>query len=277
MSDAWCRLTITARPDRGAELIASIVAHTGNGVEEVGPDVVRTVVANDADADALLDAIPAPLIAGVDRAAAAPIDWSLHWRDGIATRRFGRLVLTPSWLPVVPVAGETVVVIDPESAFGSGEHGSTRGALSLLERHLCPGMRVLDLGAGSGILAIAARRLGAARAIGIEIDGDSIRVAEDNARRNGIVDGVSFVAGDAADLAPLAGAADLICSNILRTVNTALAPMVHRLLAPDGVAIFAGMEEDEAALFEPVLAEVGLVVADTVRDSGWWSVAARRP
>jgi ribosomal protein L11 methyltransferase len=87
-----------------------------------------------------------------------PIDWSTRWRDGIQSRRLGRLTLAPSWLATSDA--EISVTLDPETAFGSGEHGSTRGALVLLDRFIQPGDRVLDLGTGSGILAIAAVKLG---------------------------------------------------------------------------------------------------------------------
>lgn len=151
-----------------------------------------------------------------------PVDWSVKWRDGIITRRFGRLVVTASWLPVVPEGDEVVVSLDPESAFGSGEHGSTRAAMTLLERHLVPGDRVLDFGSGSGILAIAAAKLGATSAIGIEVDDESHPIAEANAEKNGVSDRVTFLIGDAGDLGILAGPAEVVCSNILRTVNTLL-------------------------------------------------------
>jgi ribosomal protein L11 methyltransferase len=168
-------------------------------------------------------------------------------------------------------------VLDPESAFGSGEHGSTRAALTLLERHLRPGDRVLDLGSGSGILAIAAAKLGAASAVGIENDAEANPVARRNAERNGVRAAVDFLEGDAGDLAPLLGPADLLLSNILRLVNTALLPAIVAALRPGGLAIFSGMEELEAPLFRPVLETAGLVLRDEVTDTGWWAVAAARP
>jgi len=169
------------------------------------------------------------------------------------------------------------VVLDPETAFGSGEHGSTRAALILLERLIRPGHRVLDLGSGSGILSIAAVKLGAARAIGVESDPEANPVAVRNAARNGVGDRIEFLDGDAGALAPLAGPADLLLSNILRTVNTALLPAILASLRLGGVAIFSGMEESEAQLFLPALRGAGLRVEDEVADAGWWAVAARRP
>src|SRR5690606_20410338 len=145
--------------------------------------------------------------------------------------------------------GTVVVTLDPESAFGSGEHGSTRAALALLERLLVPGHRLLDFGSGSGILAIAAARLGGTMAVGIEVDDEANPIAEANAARNGVADRVTFLHGDAGALHPLVGQVDLVCSNILRTVNTLLLPAIREALRPGGVAIFSGMEEAEEPLF----------------------------
>jgi ribosomal protein L11 methyltransferase len=277
VTDSWWRLTISADPGRTDAIAALIVAVTGNGVEEAAESVVCTTLESRPLADALVARLHEEFSGmTITLTAADPVDWTTQWRDGITTRRFGRLVLTPSWLPAETNAGEVVVTIDPESAFGSGEHGSTRGALALLERHLCVGDRVLDCGSGSGILAIAAVRLGARSAIGIEVDEQSNVIAEDNARRNGVTDHVTFISGDAGAIAPLAGPVELICSNILRTVNTTLLPVIDRTLTPGGVVLFAGMEEPEEPLFVPVLAQHGFRVVDVVRDAHWWSVAARR-
>jgi ribosomal protein L11 methyltransferase len=169
-----------------------------------------------------------------------------------------------------------VVVLDPEMAFGSGEHGSTRAALALLERHLAQGDRVLDLGSGSGILAIAAVKLGAQRATGVELDEVSNAVALRNAERNGVAGATAFLHGEAADLAPLLGPADLVLSNILRTVNTLLLPAIGASLRPAGIAIFSGMESAEAELFAPELVQAGFSAFDHVDDAGGWAVAARR-
>ncbi|MEZ4457388.1 MAG: 50S ribosomal protein L11 methyltransferase [Gemmatimonadales bacterium] len=172
--------------------------------------------------------------------------------------------------------GAETVVIDPEMAFGSGEHGSTRGALTLLHRYLQAGRTVLDLGSGSGILTIAAVKLGARSALGIEVDDEAVPIADANAALNLVADRVRFVVGDAGVIAPLAGPADVVVSNILRTANESLLPAITAALAADGVAIFAGMEANEADLFRPALAAAGLVPIDELVDEGWWSVAARR-
>jgi ribosomal protein L11 methyltransferase len=270
---------IDVRPDaaHGDALAAWLVAQTGQAVEERDDGTLVTFAESEAAADALLAALRAGRF-GATEAERRPlevVDWTTRWREGLGPRQFGRLTVAPSWI-AQPADDGVTVVLDPEMAFGSGEHGSTRAALHLLERHLRPGDRVLDLGSGSGILAIAAVRLGAARAVGVECDADANEVALRNAARNGVADRVAFLDGDAGDLAPLLGPADLLLSNILRTVNTRLLPAILAALRPGGLAIFSGMETAEAELFRPALEPAGFAPVDEVIDAGWWAVAARR-
>lgn len=276
MTQQWWRISVDCRPEDTDAVAAALVAATGQGVEEPAEGRLLTVETSEENAKRVVGELVAsfPALEGIVTPF-DPVDWSVKWREGIITRRFGRLVVTASWLPVVPADSEVVVSLDPESAFGSGEHGSTRAAMTLLERHLKPGDRVLDFGSGSGILAIAAAKLGAVTAIGIEVDDESHPIAEANAEKNGVSDRVTFLIGDAGELGVLAGPAEVLCSNILRTVNTLLLPAIQKALVPGGIAIFAGMEDMEEELFRPVLERAGFTVVDDVHDAGWWGVAAR--
>ena len=276
MTPPWWRVTVSCDPTQADQIAAELVTRTGHAVEQAGAGTILAVATSSQDARQIVAELAArhPGLDGVVTELDA-VDWSVRWRDGIITRRFGRLVVTPSWLPAAAGGNEVVVTLDPESAFGSCEHGSTRAALTLLERLLVPGDRMLDLGSGSGILAIAAATLGASSAIGIEVDDESNPIAEANALRNGVSDRVTFLLGDACELAVLAGPAEVVCSNILRTVNTLLLPHIARALAPGGVAIFSGMEDAEEMLFRPALAAARFSVIDEVHDAGWWGVAAR--
>jgi ribosomal protein L11 methyltransferase len=202
------------------------------------------------------------------------IDWTDHWRDGLGPRRVGRLTIAPSWA-TAPLSTADTIVLDPETAFGSGEHGSTRSALVLMDRLLVSGTSVLDLGSGSGILTIAAAKLGARRATGIEIDPEAMPVAEKNAARNSVANRVTFLLGDAKALAPLLGPVELVVSNILRSANVTLLPTIASSLAPGGCAIFAGMETTERELFLEALTGAGYTAADETTDEGWWAIAAR--
>lgn len=270
---SWWAVDVEAAPDRRDVVGAWLVARTGQAIEERDDGTLVTFAETEEDADALIEALGREYGARATRRCLESVDWSVRWRDGIEPRRFGRLTVTPSWIPA-PAQGVTVV-LDPESAFGSGEHGSTRAALALLERHLQRGDRVLDLGSGSGILAIAAVKLGAARATGVETDDDANQIARANGDRNGVGAALEFLTGDAGDLAPLLGPADLILSNILRTVNTLLLPAIAMALRPDGLAIFSGMEVAEAPLFRPELERRGFELVEEQTDAGWWAVTAR--
>ncbi|HEX9166252.1 MAG TPA: 50S ribosomal protein L11 methyltransferase [Gemmatimonadales bacterium] len=272
----WWAVDLTVgEADRDATA-AWLVARTGHAVEERADGTIVGFVPAAAAASEMARDVSAtfgPRV-GVALREMEAVDWTVRWRDGIGVRRVGRLALVPSWLPVPE--GTPHVLIDPEMAFGSGEHGSTRAALALLDRALRPGDFVLDLGSGSGILAIAAVRLGARGALGIEVDAEAIPVAERNAERNRVADQVRFLEGDALELAPLAGPADLVVSNILRGPNIQLLPAIRAALRPGGLAIFSGMETPEADLFRPVLAAEGFLAGAELVDEGWWAIVATR-
>jgi ribosomal protein L11 methyltransferase len=272
---SWWALELSPPAEARDALAAWLVERTGQAVEdrEDGPLVAF------ADSDEACAALEAALRDAHPGLETSPrelptVDWATAWREGLGPRRFGRLVVSPSWVEASLAPGEVLVRLDPEMAFGSGEHGSTRAALLLLERLMAPGDVVFDLGSGSGILAIAARLLGASRTVGIEVDAEAIPVAERNAVRNGVPD-VQFLGGDAAVLVPLLGRADIVLSNILLLINVALLPEVRLALRPGGIAIFSGMEEGEADSFLPELAGADFTPVAEARDGGWWAVAAR--
>lgn len=252
---------------------AWLVTRTGAAVEERPDGSLTGFAPTETAADAVIAELAQVHAVHGARRAVAAVDWSTRWRDGLAPRAVGRLTLAPSWSGLEP-DGRTLI-IDPESAFGSGEHGSTRTALALVDRVIADGDLVLDLGSGSGILTIAAVRLGGRRAVGLELDADAVPVAEANARRNGVAERVAFIAGDAAALAPLVGPADLVVSNILRSVNTALLPVIRAILNPGGRAAFAGMEEPERPAFLEALRAAGFEPGEEHRDEGWWGIVAR--
>jgi ribosomal protein L11 methyltransferase len=274
---SWWAIDVWTAPERRDGMSTWLVTRTGHAVEERDDGALVTFAPDESAAESLVAELGREVdaTARTGRRQLDTIDWSLEWRQGLGSRCFGRLTVVPSWLPEAATSDSATVVLDPESAFGSGEHGSTRAALLLLEQLIQPGHLVLDLGSGSGILAIASVKLGASRAIGIEIDAEANRVAARNAARNEVSDRVELLEGDAAILAPLLGPADLIVSNILRTANTALLPAITRALAPDGVTIFSGMEHSEASEFRQALERAGFGVVRETVDAGWWGVAAK--
>jgi ribosomal protein L11 methyltransferase len=275
----WWAIDVQVPAEHREQLGAWLVSRTGQAVEERADGTLVAFAPDESAAEAVIHEL--------DRAAEAPVksrsrplettDWSTRWREGLAARQLGSLTVVPSWLPEANDPDPLTIVLDPETAFGSGEHGSTRAALTLLSRCIRRGDRVLDLGSGSGILTIAAIKLGASRAFGIEIDPEANEVAHRNARRNGVSHSVEFLEGEAAILAPLVAPVELILSNILRSVNTALLPVIAGTLVPSGIAVFSGMEQAEAEEFREALSSYGFTPLQDTRDAGWWGVAARRP
>lgn len=166
-------------------------------------------------------------------------DWATEWRRGFRGQRIGRrLVLRPSWEQAQADPSDAVVVIDPENAFGSGDHETTRLMLKLLEAEIAGGERVLDVGCGSGILAIAALRLGAASALALDIDDDAVAVATRNARNNGVSARIDV---SSRRLTEIPGTYDVVAANIETRALTAMAPALSERLAPQGRLMLSGV------------------------------------
>jgi ribosomal protein L11 methyltransferase len=228
----------------------------------------------DADASAALDSalassgIEALEAAAVDRLEDA--DWvALTQRQFEPIRVGERLWIVPTWhVPPDPVAVN--IVLDPGAAFGTGSHPTTRLCLAWLERTVRAGDRVLDYGCGSGILAIAALRLGAGAAVGVDVDPLALEAAGYNASRNG----VALEVLDAHRATP--AAAHLTVANILANPLRMLAPIIASHTRPGGRIALSGILEDQAdSVIAAYAPWAGLAIAG--RDSGWVLLAGERP
>lgn len=179
-------------------------------------------------------------------------DWADAWKRYFFVHRVGqRLVIVPSWRRHRSLAGDLIIRLDPGMAFGTGLHPTTRLCLRGLETRLQGDENVLDLGTGSGILAIAARKLGARRILAMDVDAMAVRVAGENARRNRVARAIETRLGSL----PLGGAEpeqfDLIVANISFRVLGELHPELRRALQPGGRALLSGvLEQDAPALIE---------------------------
>lgn len=203
-------------------------------------------------------------------------DWLRAWRQGLGPRRVGdRVVVAPSWTTATVESPEVLVELDPEMAFGTGEHGSTRTAIRLLANTARAGKKVLDIGAGSGILSIVAAKLGA-EVLAVEADVEAVRTAESNLRRNGVDIRVRVVhlqiTRSVLDL--LRGVAfDVIIVNVERSFVEPLLPALASLMKEGGELIVAGLLEEEAAAVRRAARLAGLEVGHTSTDEGWWAGA----
>ncbi|MEZ5543236.1 MAG: 50S ribosomal protein L11 methyltransferase [Pseudomonadota bacterium] len=169
-------------------------------------------------------------------------DWSNTWRDTFRPMRFGaRLWVCPSGA-ACPDAGAAVITLDPGVAFGTGTHATTALCLEWLDHHPPVARRVIDYGCGSGILALAAARLGAAQVLATDIDPAALAVTRANAAANGIVSGIDVCLPDDLDRTP----ADLVLANILANPLVELAPVLSALLRPGGTLLLTGILATQA-------------------------------
>lgn len=201
-------------------------------------------------------------------------DWLHEWRAGLGPRRVGRIVVTPTWCEPELDPGEVAVVIDPQMAFGTGEHASTRGALRLLQQFVRSGDTALDLGTGSGLLAIAAALLGAGSVLAVDNDGNALVNARGNVLQNGCAASIILdeVTVDATWLGSVE-ICDLVLANILSGVLVPLLPAMREALRPGGRAILAGMLSEEAADVRAAIPGAGFRELESDVEDGWWSVA----
>ncbi|MDR3225121.1 MAG: 50S ribosomal protein L11 methyltransferase [Clostridiales Family XIII bacterium] len=209
-------------------------------------------------------------------AESAPLtdEWKEKWKESF--RRFRaskRIVVTPSWesegtdSPIEP--GDVVITIDPGMAFGTGTHETTSMCLVELDRTVRPGMSVLDIGAGSGILSIAASLLGAGAVTAIEYDDDAASVAAENFLLNGVRENVKLIRGDIREHAADLGAYDVVIANLTSGLVKQIAEMLHSVTKRDGRLIVSGLLDHEEQEVKAVLERAGFVV-NAVQVSGEW-------
>ena len=211
-------------------------------------------------------------------------DWATSWQKYYRPIPVGkRLTIVPDWMREEPAPdGRTPLYLDPGLTFGTGAHPTTQLCLELLEEALRPGDRVLDLGCGSGILAIAALVLGATRAVGVDIDPKAADAALRNAALNGIgADRLRVFAGDVltdkkltAKLEP--GQNRLVLANIVADVIIPLSGAAGDLLAPGGVFLCSGVIEGRQDEVHAALEASGFAVTRHLERGGWHALEARR-
>jgi ribosomal protein L11 methyltransferase len=202
-------------------------------------------------------------------------DWSETWKEFYEIDRVGRVVIRPAWRPYAAAADEVVVSLDPGMAFGTGQHPTTRMCLDLLQRLSGPGDRVIDVGTGSGILAIAAIGLGARHCLAFDTEELAVKAAGDNLRLNGLSEQISLAHGSI-EVAAAAPPFDLALANINAAAIVALAPALSRCLKPAGWLVASGIIAERLAECEAALTAAGFRVEQRRADGDWRALAARR-
>jgi ribosomal protein L11 methyltransferase len=195
--------------------------------------------------------------------------WATAWRDEYKPIRSGRLTIVPSWLDV-PKGSDLVIRLDPGMAFGTGLHPTTRACLELLQLVEPMPAAVLDVGTGSGILALAALRLGASRAVGYDTDQLAVEASTANAQANDLGDRFRAVHGTLPELA--AEVFPLVVANLVAAVLVEMAPRLAAHTAPGGTLIGSGIIESRSDEVESALTAAGFDVLDWITEGDWVTV-----
>jgi ribosomal protein L11 methyltransferase len=297
----WVELSIEADGE-AAEAVSAVFNRYRPGrvvFEELLPEAgeetltrVKTFVAS--DQEALISKIEQDLwhlsqaypLAALSTRQLSQSDWMDAWKADYGVQRIGRrIVVKPSWRDHADEGGSLVIEIDPGMAFGTGLHPSTRLSLMAMEKHAQIGDAVLDVGTGSGILAIAAAKMGAARVVAIDVDHAALKVALENVVRNRVSDVVSL---QEATLCPVSegrqfagaantfdadgswtGAFDLLVMNILAPVIMDSAAGIADCLEANGTFVVSGLTKSQATEVRQALQRAGLDVMQTLTEQDW--------
>ena len=308
----WARISVVTTHE-GADLIANILMELGAaGTEIDDPSLVNEYIdaglwdytdlprAEDTETVTVRAYLPedarleSSLLALAERIAAlrhagaalgagtishsfvADEDWTETWKAYIHTEKIGeRIVVRPTWEEYTPSADEIVIELDPGAAFGTGAHATTAMCLRWLEHLVSPGMRVYDVGCGSGILAVAAATLGAGEVVAMDYDPVAVSVAEENIRQNN-VHNVVACESDLLSACEGAAPAELITANIIADVIVRLFAQLDRHLALGGTLLASGIIDDRIADVEHAAAQHGFTVLDMTCEKEWAAMIIRR-
>ncbi|MGD8244440.1 MAG: 50S ribosomal protein L11 methyltransferase [Anaerolineae bacterium] len=287
----WLEVSVEVE-NEAVEAVAEVLsryAHRGVVVEagpdgwNAGPVVVRAYLPTDDELWAKKNRIQEGLwhlgqIQPLPEPSFRPVaeeDWTQAWKKRLKVLRIGEhIVIQPSWLDYRREPGDIVIQLDPGMAFGTGLHPTTQMCLSALEEHVQSGMEVLDLGTGSGILAIAAARLKAKHVLAVDHDKQAARVAYTNVVANRVQETVTVRQGSLQDVS---GRYDLVVVNILARV---IVEMVQQGLServrPDGVVITAGITVEQVPDVVEACERGGLELVDRKQSGDWVSLLAKR-
>lgn len=204
-------------------------------------------------------------------------DWADSWKQYYKPIKTGnRLVIVPVWEKYEPKDGEIVVLMDPGMAFGTGTHETTRLCSQLLEKYIKPGEKMLDVGCGSGILAICASKLGAASCFACDIDETAVRIAGENAELNHVTNVTAAVSNLLGSVPEVAGGYQVICANIVADIIIRLAPDVGRFMADDGYLVVSGIILERKDEVLKALRENQLELVDYRTENDWFAGVVKK-
>jgi ribosomal protein L11 methyltransferase len=202
-------------------------------------------------------------------------DWQKAWKAHLVPLRIGRrLVVCPVGVAYDPRAGDMIITLDPGMAFGTGHHPTTRLCLEELEQRLKPGMRVLDLGTGSGILALVAAKMGAAEVLAVDRDPDAVRAARRNVRANGLGRRVRLLRSDGPPWGE--GGIDMALANISAKVLMNLAEALAGCMAPGATLVASGLLVEREPEVTRAIIKAGMTLVGRRQEEDWVALVCRR-
>lgn len=202
-------------------------------------------------------------------------DWAESWKKAFKPLRLGtHMVVRPGWTQCEVRPGDKVIEIDPGMAFGTGTHETTGMCVELVEKYVQPGMTAIDVGTGTGILALAAAHMGARDVLAIDIDRVAVRVCAENVRINGFERVIRCQAGDL--LENVDACADVVIANIIADVVISMAAPVKKHIADGGIFICSGISAERRQDVLDALDAAGYALLDVRERGGWCAMAARK-
>jgi ribosomal protein L11 methyltransferase len=206
-------------------------------------------------------------------------DWAEAWKAHYHPIRIGRkLFIRPLWVEVETAPDDLVIALDPGMAFGTGTHPTTQLCLEALEDTVQPGLNVLDLGCGSGILAIGAAKLGAGHILALDIDPIAVRATQENVEQNGVAEKITAQQGSLENVITSARRFDLVVVNILARIIIMMCDQhLGDTVRPGGKALFSGIILEQADDVEAALRKTGLVPTARRIEGDWVLIEATRP
>lgn len=201
-------------------------------------------------------------------------DWANSWKKFFKPTKIGsKIVIKPTWEEYDLQQGEIIVEMDPGMAFGTGTHETTAMCIEMLEKHVKCGTTVLDVGCGSGILSIAAIKLGAGQGAGIDIDENAIRISRENAKINDVAHRIEFRHGKIDEV--VYEEYHIVVANILADVIVDMVPEIKRCMKCYGTFIASGIIQEKEEMVTKALEEVGLNIVEVIRRGEWVCLVAQ--
>ncbi len=201
-------------------------------------------------------------------------DWNAVWEASVQPVRISEhAIVAPSWIDLQPPPGQHVIVIDPKMAFGTGHHPTTRLCATFLEEAVSPGCTILDVGTGTGVLCLLAAKLGAARALGLDVDSWAIANARENIARNKLGSAIEI---QDRDIAGMIETFDIVVANINRNEIMRIIQLLVARLNAGGALILSGILDDDKELIRQMMMREGMEDIQSRREEEWVSLLAWR-